>query len=723
MNQQADSWGFDMVFTTLAIRYEHDVVLTRQRARQIAALLGFESHDQVRIATAVSEIARNAFRYARDGKAQFGIVSRQSPALRVVITDQGKGIASLDNVLNGTYVSSTGMGMGLLGARRLMDGFDIQSGPGGTRVLLDKKIPRRSYASLNEVAANVARELAVQAPQDPFEELQQQNQEMLGTLQELQRRQNELAQLNKELQDTNRGVVALYSELDERADYLRRASELKTQFLSNMTHEFRTPLNSMLSLSRMLLDRLDGDLTTEQEKQVRFIQKAAEDLSELVNDLLDLAKVEAGKVKVNAAEFSVDDLFGALRGMLRPLLMHTTEVSLIFDDASDVSIVCTDESKVSQVLRNLISNALKFTSKGEVRVSAGMEDAETVCFKVQDTGVGIAEENLETIFEEFVQVEGPHQRGKHGTGLGLPLSRRLAELLGGTLTVQSTFGVGSCFTLRLPLRYKGGGVAAVFAESGAVLDPLRIPVLVVEDNRETLFFYEKYFKGNGYQALPARTLKQARTVLDELRPAAIILDIMLSHESTWAFLGELKQHPQMKDIPVLVITMVENEQNALHLGAEAFHSKPVDPGWLLRELDRHTETYRQDALVVDDDAASRYVLKGFLADTLFRLREAGGGTQGLNMALEKTPALIFLDLVMPDANGLEVLEQLRKDGRTAEVPVLVYTSKRLQAREKRQLDKMRAVVLPKKDVDKDQFASELRAALSSARLKVRKMAI
>src|SRR5262249_20502651 len=206
--------------------------------------------------------------------------------------------------------------------------------------------------------------------EDALEEVRQQNQELLRTLGELQKRQTELRQLNRELEDTNRGVVALYAELDEKADYLRRASEMKSRFLSNMSHEFRTPLNSIQSLARLLLDRSDGDLMPEQEKQVSYIRKAAEDLTELVNDLLDLAKVEAGKVIVRPTEFEAGPLFGALRGMLRPLLTHNASVALVFEEPVGVPTLNTDESKVSQILRNFISNALKFTERGEVRVSA-----------------------------------------------------------------------------------------------------------------------------------------------------------------------------------------------------------------------------------------------------------------------------------------------------------------------------------------------------------------
>jgi len=227
--------------------------------------------------------------------------------------------------------------------------------------------------------------------------------------------------------------VALYAELDEKADHLRRADDMKTRFLSNMSHEFRTPLNSIQALTRLLLERSDGGLTSERTRQVEFIRKAAQDLTELVNDLLDLAKVEAGKTVVRPIEFEAANLFGALRGMLRPLLVNES-VALVFEDTSSVPTLFQDEGKVSQILRNFISNALKFTERGEVRVSATFVDDEmAVAFSVADTGIGIAAEDQERIFHQFGQLENPLQRKVRGTGLGLPLTKKLVEILGGRL--------------------------------------------------------------------------------------------------------------------------------------------------------------------------------------------------------------------------------------------------------------------------------------------------
>jgi signal transduction histidine kinase len=262
-----------------------------------------------------------------------------------------------------------------------------------------------------------------------------------------------IAALTVELAETNHGVVALYAELDDQAMRLREASELKSRFLSYMSHEFRTPLGSIRSLTRILLDRMDGPLTEEQEKQVRFIQSAATELSEMVDDLLDLAKVEAGRVTISPAWFEMVDLFSALRGMFKPIL-SSDSVSLIFEEPVDVSKIYTDDKKLSQILRNFISNALKFTPQGEVRVTARRTGGEFVTFAVTDTGIGIGPEYLDTIFQDFVQVSAPIQKRLRGSGLGLSLSRKLAVVLGGQVAVESTLGKGSTFSVTIPIELR-----------------------------------------------------------------------------------------------------------------------------------------------------------------------------------------------------------------------------------------------------------------------------
>jgi signal transduction histidine kinase len=265
----------------------------------------------------------------------------------------------------------------------------------------------------------------------------------------LEQKTLELSAMQAELEETNRGVVALYAELDAQAEQLRHATELKSRFLAYMSHEFRTPIASFQSLTRLLLARTDGPLTAEQEKQIRFISDTAAEFSDMVNDLLDLAKVEAGRVEINTAWFEMVDLFAALRGMFRPVLVNP-EVNLIFEEPQGMPRLFTDDRKLSQILRNFVSNALKFTVQGDVRVSAVLNDDATVTFAVADTGIGIAADAHASIFQDFVQVDSPLQKRWRGTGLGLSLSKRIAELLGGSVGFSSELGKGSTFWVTLP---------------------------------------------------------------------------------------------------------------------------------------------------------------------------------------------------------------------------------------------------------------------------------
>jgi signal transduction histidine kinase/ActR/RegA family two-component response regulator len=538
---------------TLDLRTERDVVIARQRVRIVAEQLGFEGQDQIRIATACSEIARNAQRYAAGGRIECSLTDDSNPSLRIVVSDQGKGIKNLDEILDGRYQSSSGMGMGLIGSRRLMDRFNITTGKTGTIVQMEKHLPRyRQQPRTSELKKLIERAVSTQSD-DLSEEVQRQNHALIVAMEQLQVRQAELERLNRELDDTNRGVVALYGELDERAALLERASELKSRFLSNMSHEFRTPLNSIISLSALLLDRVDGDLSGEQEKQVTFIRRSAESLLEMVNDLLDLAKIEAGKVDVRSSEFSVEEIFGALRGMLRPLITNPN-VALTFEQVGEIPRLFSDETKLSQILRNFISNALKFTSMGEVAVTAehGMHD--TVIFSVRDTGLGIATKDLSTIFEEFTQIENELQRKSKGTGLGLPLSRKLAELLGGEVSVKSEVGKGSTFSVVVPRQFTGqqtisAGRVHVLPASGK-----SVRLLLVDDDEIARYVLRSLLSGLAVEIVEVISGFEVQKVVRKQRPDAIFLDLVMPGMSGLETLRLLKQDPESADIPVIVHT-------------------------------------------------------------------------------------------------------------------------------------------------------------------------
>jgi signal transduction histidine kinase/CheY-like chemotaxis protein len=706
-------------FPGVAIEQERDVVVGRQRARRLAELLGFDAREQTRIATAVSEITRNAYAYAGGGRIEFEVEGDSRPQLFVVrVADAGKGIRDLQGVMSGEYRSRTGMGLGMIGSKRLMDAFDVETSERGTTVTMRKLLPRGvplvSLANAKLIIDAASRDSAF----DPFTALRQQNAELMRTLEDVRRRQEELQRLNAEMEDTNRGVVALYAELDERADHLRRADDLKTRFLSNMSHEFRTPLNSILALSRILLDRMDGPLTDEQERQLSFIRKAAEDLSELVNDLLDLAKVEAGKIVIRPGDCSIEKLFGTLRGMLRPLLVNPA-VTLVFEEAADLPPITTDEAKVSQIVRNFISNALKFTEKGEVRVSARLTpDAAAVAIAVIDTGIGIARADQDAIFEEFAQLEHQMQRRVKGTGLGLPLARRLAHLLGGRITVESELGVGSTFTLVLPLVFSppAEGSPADRARQQLVEwepDPARIAVLVVGATRTDAIGYQELLRGSLFQVLAARSANEATRLLARLRPRAVVLHLDLEDEAAWELLADLRRTDDGTEaIPVLAMVREEDRDKALALGADQCLTALPGRDQLLEILRRlgGGPTARR-VLVIDDDAVGRYLMKTFLRDTSCVVSEATGGREGIEAARRERPDLIFCDLYMPDMGGLEVLSELRADPVTHDIPVVLNTAKSLTAEERTDLESRGVALLLKDRFSRGDAAAEVRRLL------------
>jgi signal transduction histidine kinase/CheY-like chemotaxis protein len=632
------------------------------------------------------------------------------PLLVVAVADEGPGIADVQGILDGT--GNTG-GMGVVSARRLMDGLDLTSEPGkGTRVLLTKRFPKAHTSISAREIARIGRELAHAGPLDPFEEIRSQNQELVRTMEELRQRQDELVRLKSELEDTNRGVVALYAELDEKAMHLRRADELKSRFLSNMSHELRTPLNSILALSRLLLDRTDGDLTEEQAKQVTFIRNNAQDLSELVNDLLDLGKVEAGRTTVTPNDMDVQNLFGGLRGMFRPLQTNPL-VNLVFEESSDIPVIFTDEGKVSQILRNFISNALKFTEEGEVRVSAAYDDeAGEITFEVRDTGIGIAPEDQERIFEEFGQIDSPIQRKVKGTGLGLPLSKRLVHLLGGRIAVTSAPGAGSTFSLTLPAAYAG---TLESADARYQPDVTRRSVVVLDADWNTALLYEKYLKGTGFQVLPARTLAEARRRIEETRPVAAVIDVQAPGGEPWELLVHLKRNEAARGIRIFAIAPPEQRQRATALGADDVFTKPVDRKRLLEAV-RGAAAGRDEpyVLIVDDDAVSRYLLRELLTDTRYRILEAASGEEGLQIASERIPRIILLDLVMPGMSGSEVLDALSANDATRAIPVIIVTSKALEADERAALSQRAVAILSKDTPSRQEAVARMREALTNA---------
>ena len=563
------------------LRRDEGVVMARQRTRDIAELLGFDRLEQTRIATAVSELARNARRYAGGGEVRIGCAADR---LSVEVVDEGPGIAHLDQVLRGEYASPSGLGRGLIGVRLLMDEFDIAAPPGvGTRVSVAKLLPPGAPAP---EAHALRDELSRRGARSPFEEITRQNEELLQALGEVRARQQELVALNRELEETNQGVVALYAELDERAERLRDLDERKSRFLSDMSHELRTPLNSVIALTELLLSG-QPPLVGEQMKQVAFIRRVAEDQLQLVGDLLDIAKIEAGRLDVELSDISLAEIVVMLRGQLRPLLQGD-DVDLRFDFPSSPTLLRTDEGKLMQILRNLVSNAIKFTTRGEVVVRADEREG-LVVFEVSDTGIGIGAADLERIFDEFVQVPNRLQQHGRGTGLGLPLTRKLVGLLGGRIEVASTVGAGTTFTVTLPARPGSAGQDLAEPDAGGA-------VLVVDDDEASRYVLQAHLRGSRWRVVAVDGGSAALRLLEHSLPAAVILDIAMPDLDGLEVLRRMRAEARTAALPVIIhssrlLDSAELDEVAA-LDAQVLDKSTASREALLRALAAVTEASR-----------------------------------------------------------------------------------------------------------------------------------
>ncbi|MFG2105968.1 sensor histidine kinase [Micromonospora chersina] len=439
----------------MALRVEQDIFLVRQRGREVAAAVGLEHQDQVRLATALSEVARDLLRTVDGADVTFVLDRDVRTGQSVLRVD----LAPARPLPDGRYQPQSGA------VARLVDMLGVVTEGDDTVVRMSRRVPANVQPLTPERLAQLRTELAGSAPGTALDELATQNAQLISALDEVRSQRDELEVLNSELQETNRGVmalynqlteeleetnrgvVALYAELDEKSAQLRAASESKSRFLANVSHELRAPVTAIIGLSRLLADSASDPLTAEQARQVGLIRSSAADLLGLVNELLDLAKAESGRLEPNWAEVDLRGLFGQLRGTLRALATRP-EVELVVEEPPTPATVRSDEVLLAQVLRNLLHNGLKFTERGEVRLRAERR-GDVWSLSVTDTGAGIPPELHERIFEEFYQVPGTTRVG--GTGLGLPYARRLVTLLGGTLELTSEPGRGSTFTVVLPV--------------------------------------------------------------------------------------------------------------------------------------------------------------------------------------------------------------------------------------------------------------------------------
>lgn len=474
------------------------------------------------------------------------------------------------------------------------------------------------------------------------------------------------------------------------------ANSAKSDFLAKMSHELRTPLNSIIGFSEMLQDASFGPLNEKQQRYVTNVLTSGRNLLHLINDILDLSKVEAGHVELALSEFDVGMALSEVQTIVGTLV-HKKQLNLELEVEAGLPPLRADQSKFKQVLYNLLSNAIKFTPKGgDIRVTArrgseidAREGGQWIEISVADTGIGLRPEDKERIFGEFEQVDSSYTRDQEGTGLGLALSRKLVELHGGWIWVESELGKGSVFRFVLPLTRPIASPESAVAEvpgKGSQGGPL---ILVVEDDQPAKELLAHQLANAGYRLAHATTGEQAVTLAKELQPAGITLDILLPDGDGLDVLAKLKSLPTTRDIPVVVVSITQNKELGLSLGAVDWIVKPVNRGQFLAAVRRafaaHPAKEMATVLVVDDEAPTVELLTDMLGSQGYRVLSASDGRQGIEVARAERPDLIVLDLLMPGATGFEVVRELRTCSELQETPILIFTVKDLSPEERERL--------------------------------------
>jgi signal transduction histidine kinase/CheY-like chemotaxis protein len=495
---------------------------------------------------------------------------------------------------------------------------------------------------------------------------------------------------------------------------LQEADKHKSVFLANMSHELRTPLNAILGFSELLIDSSNGQYPV--ETRTRFLEQinsSGKHLLGLINDILDLSKVEAGQMELRLQIVPLDEIIDDVVRTVEPLAAKKEiHIQVETEGAGDIE---ADAGKLKQMVLNLVSNAIKFTpERGTVTIKASRQK-DQVELSVSDTGIGIAAQDMTRLFEPFQQVDSGADRHQQGTGLGLALTRRFARLHGGDVGLKSQLGKGSVFTISLPLhahRESAEGLRAVpvTAEGG---DPKRPLILIVEDNSAAIELMSRNLDRGGFRTVVARTGTEAIAAARRLQPVAITLDILLPELDGWEVLTRLKQDPSTSSIPVVVVSVVDNPELGMALGALDYFVKPIDGTSFLKSLSRFNfrralgrDEFR--VLVVDDELGNREMLAGILEPAGFTVIVAAGGREAIELAIERLPDLILLDLIMPDVTGFDVVEALRANPTTHDTTIMVLTAKDLTEADKKQLNGQVSTILNRRSTGASDLLGLLR---------------
>ncbi len=492
---------------------------------------------------------------------------------------------------------------------------------------------------------------------------------------------------------------------------MREVDRIKTQFLANMSHELRTPLNSIIGFSRVILRGIDGPLTDLQRADLSAIHNSGQHLLGLINDILDLSKIEAGKMELSIEDVDLADI---VKGVLSTAiaLVKDKPVELRQELPADLPPLKGDPRRIRQVVLNLVSNAAKFTEQGHVTAHVVVNPRE-VQISVSDSGSGIPTDKLEHIFEEFTQVDASTTRRVGGTGLGLAISRRFVELHGGRIWAASQIGVGSAFTFTLPLEHPGPAQPAQTPPAASQPDPGQRRVLCIDDDPAVITLYRRYLEKQDFQVIGLQDATQSVEEARRLQPIAITLDVLMPNRDGWSVLADLKSSPDTSRIPIIVCSILEDESKGFALGATDYLVKPITESELLWALGRvNRATTAQTVLVIDDELdAIRLVRRVLEAHSRYRVIEAQGGAHGIASVQAHRPDVVILDLMMPDIDGFAVLETIKSNRLTRDTPVIIVTAKDLTDEDQTRLRGKTAALLNKGMFDSERLLGEIAAAL------------